>query len=273
MCRTCDGLGELFSFDPNLLVPNASKSFKDGAIEIVGPWKEMGRWRRHIYQGVADTIERKHEIDEGTMLESPWESLDDELKKLWFWGTGDEHITFQWRGGASPIKYGGKFGGVIPELLEKYRTSKSPPQLRQLEQFMTTAKCPDCHGARLLPRIAGSVKLKIVARPCIREGGSGLPDVCNLSIRDTADFFTGLTLDDTSQIIAAEVLKEIRARLGFLINVGLDYLTLARTAPNAFGRRVAAHPFGEPNRFGLGRSPLHFGRTFDRPAPAATTIA
>lgn len=232
MCRTCDGLGELFSFDPKLLVPNASKSFKDGAIDLVGPWKEMGRWRRHIYQGVADTIERKRQIDEGTMLETPWEILDDELKSLWYWGTGDEHITFQWRGGASPIKYGGKFGGIIPELLEKYRTSKSPPQLRQLEQFMTTAACPDCRGARLLPQ-ARAVKLKSAESQF--SAALGLPDLCNLSIRDTATFFQALVLDETNQIIAAEVLKEIRARLGFLINVGLDYLTLARTAPTLSG--------------------------------------
>ena len=76
MCLECDGLGEFYSFDPELLVPDAEKSFKEGCIELIGPWKDLGRWRRHIYQGVADTMERKLELAEGTLLETPWNELD-----------------------------------------------------------------------------------------------------------------------------------------------------------------------------------------------------
>ena len=107
------GLGTLYTFDPALLVPDEKKSFEDGCFVLIGPWKELGRWRRHIYHGVANTIERKHGLDEGTMLETPWGSLDQKLQNLWLWGTGDEHITFTWSGGATPIKYGGRFGGII----------------------------------------------------------------------------------------------------------------------------------------------------------------
>ncbi len=104
MCPTCSGLGEVFTFDPFLLAPDKNKSFKDGAIELVGKWKEMGRWRRHIYQGVADTMERIHEWDEGTLLETPWEQLTEEQQGIWLNGTGSQHITFTWRGGGFAAK-------------------------------------------------------------------------------------------------------------------------------------------------------------------------
>src|SRR5262249_32311231 len=104
MCKQCDGLGEIYSFDPERLVPNPELSFAHGAIELVGPWRDMGRWRRHIYKGVADTMERKLEIESETMLETPWKDLSPELKNYWLHGTGDEHITFTWRSGAHGMK-------------------------------------------------------------------------------------------------------------------------------------------------------------------------
>ena len=96
MCPECDGLGERFSFDPDLLVPepNRQRSFKKGCFELLGAWTDLGRWRRHIYQGVADTMERKLGLPPGTMLETPWAELDPRLQDLLLWGTGDEHITY-----------------------------------------------------------------------------------------------------------------------------------------------------------------------------------
>ena len=117
MCLGCDGLGELYSFDPTLLVPDGQLSFKDGCFELLGPWRDLGRWKRHIYQGVADTVERLGGLAKGTMLETPWSSLDPELANLWLWGTGDVHITFTWRSGTSGHKYGGVFEGILPSLL------------------------------------------------------------------------------------------------------------------------------------------------------------
>ncbi len=236
MCLECDGLGTLYSFDADLLIPeeNRKRSFKKGCFELLGKWKEMGRWRRHIYSGVAETTERKLGLPAGTMLETPWRDLTPDLQDLWLWGTGDDHITFTWRGGKSPMKYGGQFEGIIPDLLTKYRNGKNPMYLRQLEKYMRTAPCGSCHGQRLNPQ-ARAVRLTST-HPAVADNPTrSLPEVSDLSIREAAHFFSDLDLNDTQTIIAAEVLKEIRGRLGFLLNVGLDYLTLGRTAPTLSG--------------------------------------
>ncbi|MDA7950353.1 MAG: excinuclease ABC subunit UvrA [Pirellulaceae bacterium] len=234
MCQECDGLGELFSFDPDLLIPDEELPFKDGAFEILGKWKDMGRWRRHIYQGVADTIERKQAIPSGTMLETPWGMLSDELKKIWLWGTGKANITFTWRGGNSPIKYGGTFSGIIGQFLEKYRETKSKPKLRQYEKYMRRQSCPHCEGKRLNPQACF-----VTITSLDEEGGMcqtlSLPEACQLSVKEAADFFAKVQLSKTEEVIAEEPLKEICGRLNFLKDVGLEYLSLERTAPTLSG--------------------------------------
>ena len=135
-----------------MLIPDDQKSFKQGCFELVGRWKDLGRWRRHIYQGVAETVERIHSLSAGSMLETPWCDLSGDLQDVWLWGTGDLHITYTWRGGSSPLKYGGQFDGLVPELLSKYRNSKSRMQIRQLEKYMSTMDCPDCTSERLNPQ-------------------------------------------------------------------------------------------------------------------------
>jgi len=234
MCPGCDGLGEQFSFAPDLLVPDDSISFKRGCIVTLGRWKEIGRWRRHRYQGVANTVERQRELEPGTMLETPWRDLAPELRHLWLWGTGDLHITYTWRGGASPIKYGGTYDGIIPELLEKYRTLRSRPKLRQLEQYMRTIQCPECAGQRLGSQ-ARSIRIRTTHPDFNASPDRSLPEVSQLSVRRLADFFAELELDDTARFVATDLLKEIRERIGFLLNVGLDYLTLDRPAPTLSG--------------------------------------
>ncbi|MDP7015681.1 MAG: excinuclease ABC subunit UvrA [Pirellulaceae bacterium] len=233
MCYECDGLGELFSFDPDLLVPDPSLSFQQGCFALIGKWKELGRWRRHIYKGVARTMERRHELEEGTLLETAWEELDPVFQDYWLWGTGEEHITFTWRGGSSPVKYGGTFDGIIPDLLNKYRGSKSKPQINQLEKHMRTIECPDCRGERLKPQ-ARFVGVTTVSEQ-FESRQLTLPQVCQLPISRAVEFFSELELSPTAAVIAEEALKEIRSRLGFLMNVGLDYLTLDRTAPTLAG--------------------------------------
>ncbi|MCO6045100.1 excinuclease ABC subunit UvrA [Aeoliella sp. ICT_H6.2] len=234
MCLECDGLGEYYSFAPELLVPDPSKSFAQGAIELVGKWKDLGRWKRHIYKGVADTIERKWEIEEGTLLETPWNELSDELRNVWLWGTDDEHITYTWRAGKSSQKYGGEFEGIIADLLDKYRSSKSATQIKKLENYMRVLDCADCRGARLNPQ-ARSVRLTTTAPRFADRPSLSLPDVCNLPVSDAAEFFLDLELEGAQALIATEVLKEVRGRLGFLTNVGLEYLSLNRTAPTLSG--------------------------------------
>ena len=148
MCPECSGLGQIYTFDPERLIPDPSRSFQQGCIELVGTWREMGRWRRHIYRGVAETLERKHGLPSGTVLETAWEELDPKLQHALLWGTGDEHITFTWRSGPSGYKWGGKFEGIIPKLLSQYRTTRSRLQRRQLEKYMCIL------GLRPLPRRA-----------------------------------------------------------------------------------------------------------------------
>ena len=234
MCPSCDGLGQVYSFDPELLVPNPALSFQQGCVEILGNWREIGRWRRHIFQGVAAILERDGGLGDESLLKTPWGELPDDCRRDLLWGTGERHITFTWRGGNSPLKYGGKYEGIIPELLRKYRQSKSRPQIRQLEQYMRTLPCAQCGGERLVPQ-ARSVYLTTAAAEFPGERRLSLPQVCHLSVREAARFFERLQLDSTGQTIAAEVLKEIRSRLGFLIDVGLDYLALDRTAPTLSG--------------------------------------
>ena len=234
MCYECDGLGQMFSFDPEKLVTDPTKSLAKGCIELFGQWKDLGRWKRHIYKGVADTIERKHELPASWLAETPWQELTPDEQYLWLWGTGDEHITYTWRGGKNSQKYGGTFDGIIPELLDKYRNAKSKSLIAKLEKFMNVIGCPDCNGQRLNPQ-ARSVTLTTTHKEFDEKASRTLPEVSALPIEEAEKFFSELTLDKTAKKIASEVLKEIRGRLGFLSNVGLDYLSLERTAPTLSG--------------------------------------
>ncbi|MGH7192569.1 MAG: excinuclease ABC subunit UvrA, partial [Candidatus Saccharimonadales bacterium] len=233
MCLACDGLGEVYSFDAELLIPDATLSFTQGAVALIGLLPDLGRWKRHIYKGVAETIERDHGLEPGTLLDTPWNQLDPALVRLLLWGTGDLHITYTWKHGAGVHKYGGKYEGIIPELVSRYRNTKSGMQRRQLEKYMRVIGCGVCHGARLNEQ-ARAVTLTS-RQPRFAAEAKSLPEVCNLAVSDAAEFFAELELDATRQIVATEVLKEIRGRLGFLTNVGLNYLTLDRTAPTLSG--------------------------------------
>src|SRR6185369_1347673 len=120
-----------------------------GCIDLIGPWKDLGRWRRHIYHGVAETLEHKLGLGEGDILETAWEELDPDIAKQLLWGTGDLHITYTWRQGNGGQKYGGRYEGIIPELLTKYKSSESGMQRRQLEKYMRVVGCKQCGGVRL----------------------------------------------------------------------------------------------------------------------------
>ena len=234
MCLGCDGLGDVFTFDRDLLVPDTEKSFQQGCFELLGKWKDLGRWKRHIYQGVADTVERELNLEAGMMLETAWEDLPENLQDFWLYGTEDMHITYTWKGGNSPMKYGGQFAGVVQELDEKYQQLTSAPKIRALEAYMNEIKCVDCGGDRL-NRQSRNFRLKTKHKDFADKPELSLPNICHMSIAEVRDFFTELELDDVRNYVATEPLKEIRNRLGFLLNVGLDYLTLNRTAPTLSG--------------------------------------
>ena len=162
MCLECDGLGQMYSFDPKKLVTEPDKSFAQGCIELLGRWKDLGRWKRHIYAGVAETVERKCELAEGTMLETPWERAD--TKTCSTCGSGaPAGCTSRTPGAAGPIrkKYGGTFDGDHPRpCLERYRDLQEQIAIltATYEKYMDIIRCPDCEGQRLNPQ-ARSVTL------------------------------------------------------------------------------------------------------------------
>ncbi len=234
MCPECSGLGQIYSFDPQRLISDPSRSFQQGCIELLGKWREMGRWKRHIFRGVAEMLERKYGLSPGTVLETAWEEVDESAKHALLWGTGDEHVTFTWRGGTSGYKWGGPFEGIIPKLLAQYRNTRSRPQRRQLEKYMRILGCGRCEGHRLNAQ-ACAVTITTAAKLLGAKSEQSLPEVCRLSVSDAAEFFSALELDASGATIAAEALKEIRSRLQFLKNVGLEYLSLDRTAPTLSG--------------------------------------
>ena len=214
MCLTCDGMGTTFDFDPDLMVPDPRKSFLNLA---VAPMRtRIGRWRRHLFRGVAKQI--------GFDLKLPWSKLPAKAKKALLFGLGDTHVTFEWRWSGGVHRHGGTFPGVISELREKHRKAKSSFVRAYYEKFMRKRPCPDCTGARLNPQALA-----------VRIGGLNINGVSALSTTDAAVFFEKLELTPAQQHIATDVLKEIRGRLKFLCDVGLEYLTLDRSAPTLSG--------------------------------------
>lgn len=225
MCPHCDGLGTRHDFDPDLLVPDPTLDFLAPCIAAFR--HKLGRWRRHLYQGVAQHL--------GVDLRTPWRDLPQRARHALLYGTGDAHVTFEWRGRFGTWKHGGTFAGVIGELTARYRKATAGLVRRFYEQFMRETVCPRCNGGRLNPQ---ALAVRLAGRP----GGPGtalanlnLHEVCRLSIREAVTFFSNLELDGVRRVIAEEPLKEIRARLGFLLDVGLDYLTLDRAAPTLAG--------------------------------------
>ncbi len=260
MCLDCNGLGERFEFPMDRLIPDESLSLWDGAIELLGPVKEIGKWRRHIYDGVAETLELDLQLPKGSLLKTPWNELTDEVKRAMLYGTGSRHIVFRWRHSGGIWKHGGTFNGTIPELLSNYSKTRNPARRKQLEKFMEFAGCSTCGGTRLNAQARcvtvqskswegergrdgegekkQKAKTKIELSPPLPLSPSphlSLNEVCALSIQEATTFFGELELNPTEQLIATEVLKEIRGRLGFLLRCGLDYLTLDRAAPTLSG--------------------------------------
>jgi excinuclease ABC subunit A len=219
MCPTCDGLGTLYTFDRDLLIPDQALSFYEGAVPLIGSLKGMGRWRKHIYEGVARSLS----ID----LKTPWQKLPDEHKHLLLQGSGDAHIVWEWKQrGGKVWKHGGKWEGVVPQLIAQFKKTAAGPRRVQLEKYMRVVRCPDCNGQRLNPQARA-----------VRVAGRTLVELGHTPIGDLMPWFNEYErqLPDTARVVAGELMKEIRARLGFLLNVGLHYLTLDRSAPTLSG--------------------------------------
>jgi excinuclease ABC subunit A len=219
MCMTCDGLGELMDFDPALLVPDPSLKFYD---PCVAPMRtRIGRWRRHVFEGVAKAF--------GFDINRPWKDLPKKARDVLLYGGGDRHITYEWKWSGGIWKHGGTFDGVIAELRDKYRKAKAAFVREYYEKFMRRGLCPNCKGGRLNKQ-ASAVRLYVGGKP-----GPTINELCGLSVARTYETVQKLSLTPVQKIVAEEVLKEVRTRLEFLMNVGLAYLTLDRTAPTLSG--------------------------------------
>jgi excinuclease ABC subunit A len=225
MCLHCDGLGMRYDFDPDLLIPDPSLNFLAPCIAALR--RPPGRWRRHLYEGVARHL--------GIDLHTPWRDLPPKARHALLYGTGDAHITFEWHGRFGTWKHGGPFEGVIAELHARHKKSTSALVRRFFEQFMRQGVCPHCHGGRLNPQ---ALAVRLPGRP---DGPRtelvrlNIDEASRLPIRRALAFFSNLELDGVRRLVADEPLKDIRARLQFLLDVGLDYLTLDRPAPTLAG--------------------------------------
>jgi len=214
MCLRCDGLGVSYEFDPDLLVPDPNLNFLSPCIE---PMRTApGRWRRHIYEGVARHL--------GIDLHTPWKKLPESARHALLYGTGDQHITFEWRWSGGVWRHGGRFEGVIAELEAKYRKATAGFVRAYYEKYMRMRQCAACGGARLNPQALA-----------VRIEGRNLHDVGEMPVDRAIEFFEGLRLSPVEAVIAEDLLKEIRGRLAFLRDVGLGYLTLNRAAPTLSG--------------------------------------
>lgn len=235
MCVTCKGMGELFTFDEQLLVWNRGVSFADGCIEILGPLSELSRWQQHIFQGFADTLEAERGLTPGYLCQTPWGELPADLRRLWLFGTADKPITFTWQGGAKEMKYQGTFAGIVAELHVRYNAAKTASSKATFEKCMSNILCPDCQGQRLNPQARHVMLAADVPDQPQWQSGLTLPDLCSLAIQDAARFFDHLQLTEIQAKIATDALKEVHNRLKFLSEVGLAYLSLDRTAPTLSG--------------------------------------
>ena len=236
MCPACQGLGKRHEFDEELLVADPRKAVRNGALNLLKPFKDLGKWKRHIYEGAAAAIEEDFDLPAKSFLKTPWEKLPGPARRAWLDGLGDRHVTFHWRGRGG-WKHGGEWVGFLQELLDSYRDAKNPMRRRQLEKFMLTRPCAACGGTRLNKQ-ANHVRLRTASRKFIDEYDEeemSLPGLCALPISAAAEFFTDLVLTDSDRTIAVEAVKEISGRLGFLLKCGLHYLSLDRSAPTLSG--------------------------------------
>ena len=219
MCLTCEGLGTLYTFDETLLIPDETLSFYDGAIPLVGTLKGMGRWRKHVYEGVGKSLD----ID----LKTPWKKLKPAQRELLLHGAGDAHIVWEWKQrGGKVWRHSGKWEGVVPQLVSQFKKATGGPRRMQLEKYMRIVRCPSCKGERLNPQARAA---KVADKTLIQVGATPVGELVPWLETFVAD------LSSVQKLIAGELLKEIRARLGFLLNVGLHYLTLDRGAPTLSG--------------------------------------
>ncbi len=214
-CNDCDGLGTTFEVDPELVVPNPDLTLADGAI---GPW---AGGRSRYFGRLVEAVCEEHDIP----TDVPWSELDRKARNLLLNGKGGLKVTVQYKNRYGRQRtYNANFEGVLPYLRRRHTESESDSQREQIEGYMRQVACPTCNGARL----------NALSLACLVDGNS-IADLCSMSIGELAKTLSGFELTERELLIAERVVKEINARLGFLLDVGLDYLSLGRSAATLSG--------------------------------------
>ncbi len=213
-CPACDGLGVTQFFDPARVVVNAQLSLAAGAVR---GWDRRNPYYFQLIQALA----KHYKFD----VDTPWSDLSEATRQHVLYGSGDEQVSFRYVTGASgAVTRKHRFEGIVPNLERRYKETESPAVREELAKFISDRDCPDCHGQRL-NRSARNVFV----------GESNLPTLTALPIDQALDFFKVITLAGWRGEVAAKIVKEIRERLHFLVDVGLDYLTLDRQADSLSG--------------------------------------
>jgi excinuclease ABC subunit A len=236
MCPHCSGLGHIQSFDEKVLIPDPTRSFQQGCIEPLGSWGQIGKWLRNVFQGLSDALAERDKLEKSYLLETAWEELDRKHQEAILYGTADMEIPYSWHGGSGNYRWKTTFSGVIPMMLKQYRETGSKAQRLAMEKYMAVTKCPHCGGRRLNAH-ARSYRLETSsnAEPFRGNPSWALADLSDLPISDLIEFLSHIALGETERKIGKEAIKEVLSRLGFLRDVGLDYLSLGRTAPTLSG--------------------------------------
>ncbi|WP_163193720.1 excinuclease ABC subunit UvrA [Clostridium thermarum] len=216
-CDHCDGLGTLLEIDENLVLPDRSKSILEGAFAT---WGE-GRLKEDSWTySVMTALSEKYKFD----LNTPINELPDKIVDILLYGTKGEKVLVKYDKEFSSGEFWHSFEGEINSLKRRYMETNSDYIKAEIEQFMSDNPCPKCKGARLKPEALA-----------VTVGNKNINEFCRLSIKDELDFISNLELSEKNKIISDQIVKEISSRLKFLVDVGLDYLDLARTAGTLSG--------------------------------------
>ena len=214
-CPVCMGLGSHMEFDEEVVLPDPTLSVGGGVFAPLS--KNLHSYAMCVMKAILE--------NRGYSLETPWQEIDKKTQQVLLYGSGEERFTFRYTNMFGEDKeYFVPFEGVMPLLARRYHETDSDEMRESYENYMTEIPCKACHGARLKPETLA-----------VTVGGKNIDEVTRMTIRQADDFFTQLTLTPREMKIAAQILKEIHARLHFLLDVGLDYLTLSRSAGTLSG--------------------------------------
>ncbi len=216
-CERCAGLGVLMEIDPHCVIPDRSLSLAEGAINAPG-------WNSTNGDSVARMYLDALAAHYGFSLDVPVSQLSDEALDVILYGTGGEKIRVNYSRETGSGSFVSHFEGIIPNLQRRYNETQSEYSREEIEALMSYKPCPECKGARLKPEVLA-----------VTVGGKNINEVTDMPIHDILDFFNGLDLTEKHRLIADQILKEVKARLKFLVDVGLDYLTLSRQAGTLSG--------------------------------------